>query len=116
MGETLREATNKDPNMIRHIVLTKFPDNTPDPRIAEVYANLATLTKTLPGAHAFTGGRSTSPEHLERGYTHAFTIAFDSWAALHSYAFHPEHKALGAQLVALAEGGIDGLLVMDIDV
>lgn len=102
--------------MIRHIVLTKFAPDAPEDRITHLYAALATLTSDLPGAHVFTGGRSQSPENLERGYTHAFTIDFDSWADLETYATHPDHKALGAQLTALAVGGIDGVLVMDLEV
>ena len=43
-------------------------------------------------------------------------IDFDSWEALGHYAEHAEHKALGAQLVANAVGGIDGILVLDLDV
>lgn len=101
--------------MIRHIVLTKFELGTPDDTIAEIYAGLSALTETLPGARDFIGGRSTSPEQLERGYTHGFVIDFDSWDALERYAQDPEHKALGGQLVEHAVGGIDGLLVVDLE-
>jgi hypothetical protein len=52
---------------------------------------------------------------MERGYTHAFTIDFDDWAALARYADDPDHKALGAKLVGMAQGGQGGLLVLDID-
>lgn len=109
-------ALPMEPMMIRHIVLTQFPRDTPEPRIADIYAALASLTSKLPGAHAFTAGPSNSPENLERGYTHGFTIDFDSWADLETYATHPDHKELGAQLTTLAVGGIDGVLVMDLEV
>ncbi len=102
--------------MIRHIVLTKFKPGTPEERIAEIYEGLSALTKTLPGAQTFTGGRSESPENIERGYMHGFVIDFDDWAALKTYADNPEHKALGAALVENAVGGIDGILVVDLDV
>ena len=32
------------------------------------------------------------------------------------YHDDPEHKLLGARLVAAAEGGVDGLLVVDFEV
>lgn len=102
--------------MIRHIVLTKFKPETPEAKIAEIYGGLAALTDKLPGAQGFTGGRSESPEQIERGFMHGFVIDFDSWEALQTYAENPEHQALGGQLVENAVGGIDGLCVLDLDV
>lgn len=101
--------------MIRHIVLTRFRPETSEDRIAEIYAGLRALTETMPGAHNFTGGRSDSPERIERGYLHAFVVDFDSWADLKHYADHPEHRALGSRIVENAVGGMDGLLVLDLD-
>lgn len=102
--------------MIRHIVLTKFKSETAENKIADIYAGLSALTEKLSGARNFTGGRSESPEQIERGYMHGFVIDFDSWADLGAYAEHPEHKALGAQIVEHAIGGVDGILVLDMDV
>jgi hypothetical protein len=102
--------------MIRHIVLTKFKPETDEDTIAGIYADLSALTEKLPGAQNFVGGRSESPEQIERGYMHGFVIDFDNWDALQTYADNDEHKALGRQLVANAIGGVDGLLVLDIDV
>ena len=102
--------------MIRHIVLTKFTPEAGEQKIAEIYRGLADLAERLPGARDFTGGRSESPEQIERGYMHGFVIDFDSWDALQAYADNPEHQALGGQLVANAVGGINGILVLDLDV
>lgn len=102
--------------MIRHIVLTRFKPETTEDEIADIYAGLSALTDTLPGARGFTGGRSASPERIERGYRHGFVIDFDSWADLETYADHPEHRALGARIVDNAVDGIDGVLVVDLDV
>lgn len=102
--------------MIRHIVLTKFKLETSEETIAGIYDGLSLLSEKLPGAGGFTGGRSASPEQIERGYMHGFVIDFDSWGALENYADNEEHKALGGQLVANAVGGIDGILVLDLDV
>jgi len=102
--------------MIRHIVLTKFKPGTPEDTIKGIYDGLSALAERLPGAQNFTGGRSESPERIERGYMHGFVIDFDSWDALQNYADNDQHKALGGQLVANAVGGIDGILVLDIDV
>lgn len=102
--------------MIRHIVLTKFKPETPEDKIASIYAGLSELTERLDGARNFGGGHSDSPENIERGYKHGFVIDFDSWDALKTYANNEEHKALGGQLVENAVGGIDGILVLDIPV
>ena len=102
--------------MIRHIVLTKFKPETSEDTVKGIYERLAALAQKLPGAQNFTGGRSESPEQIERGYMHGFVIDFDSWDALQSYADDEEHKALGGQLVAHAVGGIEGILVLDLDV
>ena len=102
--------------MIHHIVLTKFKPETPEAKIAEIYHELSALSDKLPGAQSFTGGRSESPEHIERGYMHGYVIDFDSWEALKAYANSPEHHVLSAQLVENAAGGIDGILVLDLDV
>ncbi|MEP3047103.1 MAG: Dabb family protein [Roseibium sp.] len=100
--------------MIRHIVLTKFKPETPEDKITSIYARLSDLTERLEGAGNFGGGRSDSPEQIERGFKHGFVIDFDSWDALKTYADNEEHKALGGQLVENAVGGIDGILVLDI--
>ncbi|MEP2028586.1 MAG: Dabb family protein [Paracoccaceae bacterium] len=102
--------------MIRHIVLTKFKPETHEDKIIEIYEGLSALADKLPGAKNFTGGRSESPEQIERGYMHGFVIDFGSWGALRNYAENEEHKALGGQLVANATGGLDGILVLDLDV
>lgn len=102
--------------MIRHIVLTRFREDVSDTAIHEIYSGLAQVATRLPGTAGFHGGRSTSPEQIERGYLHGFTIDFDTWDDLKTYANDPEHRALGAQLVAAADGGVDGLLVLDIEV
>ncbi len=102
--------------MIRHIVLTKFRPDVTEETVETIYTGLADLSETLPGASGFTGGRSESPEQIERGYMHGFVIDFDDWTALETYQNNEAHKALGAQLVENAVGGIDGILVLDLEV
>ncbi len=102
--------------MIRHIVLTKFRPDVTEETIAAIYTGLAAVAGSLPGASGFTGGRSESPEQIERGYMHGFVIDFDNWAALENYQNNETHKALGAQLVENAVSGIDGILVLDLEV
>lgn len=100
--------------MIRHIVLVRFAQATPDAERAAVFAELAALKGVVPGLRAFAGGPSVSREGLSKGFTHAFTVEFDDEGARDAYLAHPAHQAAGARLVRAAEGGTDGLAVVDI--
>ena len=102
--------------MIRHIVLIRFRGDITDVETADIFAELHAIEDQLTGLRQITSGRSESPENIERGYMHGFVADFDSWEALQSYQDHPAHKALGARLVANAVGGLDGILVFDLDV
>ena len=98
--------------MIRHIVLIKARPEVTEADIAAIFADLHRLE--LPGLLAIHSGRSESPEQIERGYMHGFTVDFTDWQALAAYQDHPDHKRMGAALVAAAQGGIDGILVFDL--
>jgi hypothetical protein len=98
--------------MIRHIVLLKARPEVTEAEIAAIFADLHGLK--LPGMLATHSGRSMSPEKIERGYLHGFTVDFADWGALATYQNHPDHKRVGAALVAAAQGGIDGILVFDL--
>ena len=100
--------------MIRHIVFLKARAGVTDAHLAAIFADLAALKTKLPGVLDVHSGRSESPEKIERGYLHGFTVDFTDWAALAAYQDHPDHKRVGAALVAAAEGGIDGILVFDL--
>jgi Stress responsive A/B Barrel Domain len=102
--------------MIRHIVLIRFQHSISEARIAELFAELHEIQDKVPGTLAITSGKSESPEKIERGYMHGFVVDFADWAALQAYQDHPDHKKLGAGLVAAAVGGIDGILVFDLAV
>jgi hypothetical protein len=99
--------------MIRHIVFTKLRTDLPANEIEEIFAELAALQPLLPGLLAFSGGPNLSPEGLDRGYSHGFTVDFTDAAARDAYFIHPAHQKAGARLVAATVGGIEGLAVLD---
>ena len=101
--------------MIRHIVLIRFRPDVSDATIDAIFADLHSIRAVLPGVLSITSGRSESPEQIERGYLHGFTVDCDRWEALAAYQAHPDHQSLGARLVAAAAGGLDGILVFDLD-
>lgn len=101
--------------MIRHIVLIRFRAGTPEIHIHALLSRLGEIRGEVPGILDIRSGRSDSPEKIERGYMHGFTVDFTDWEALAAYQAHPAHRRLGADLVDAAEGGLDGILVFDLD-
>lgn len=102
--------------MIRHIVLIRFRADVPEATIAAIFADLHAIRAAVPGILSIAAGRSASPEQLERGYHHGFTVDFDGWESLAAYQAHPDHRRVGDALIAHAEGGLDGILVFDLEV
>ncbi len=100
--------------MVRHIVLIHFRPDVSESMIASLRDELRAIESKVPGLGVIQAGRSKSPEKIERGYMHGFTVDFADWDALAAYRAHPDHKALGARLAASAEGGLDGILVFDL--
>ena len=100
--------------MIQHIVLIKFQTSLGEENISRLWEELHAIKDEIPGILSINSGKSESPEKIERGYLHGFVVAFRDWDALDRYQNHPLHKALGAKLVANAQGGLDGILVFDL--
>ncbi|OOY20103.1 stress responsive protein [Thioclava sp. DLFJ5-1] len=101
---------------VRHIVLVNFKSELSEEEIAPLWEELHAIEGKVDGLGAICAGRSESPEKIERGYMHGFTVDFRDWEALAAYQEHPDHRALGAKLVANAQGGIDGILVFDLEI
>jgi hypothetical protein len=102
--------------MIRHIVLVRFRSDINEAAIAALFAELHRIEGKIPGLVSIVSGRSESPEQMERGHKHGFVVDFTDWQGLQAYQDHPDHRALGAKLVAHAEGGKDGILVFDLPI
>lgn len=77
----------------RHVVLFKFrPSATPE-AIAGIEAAFAELAKKLPFITGFEWGRNSSPEGLDRGFTHCFVVTFAGPEGRDAYLPHPAHQA-----------------------
>ena len=101
--------------MIRHIVLIKFKPETSESQIKAIFIELDHIRSEISGMGIVQSGRSESPEHIERGFMHGFTVDFETWQGLGAYQKHPKHQTTGAKIVAAAAGGIDGILVFDFE-
>jgi len=81
---------------IRHIVLFQWKLGTTEAKIAESFRELAALKGVIPGLQRFEAGPYSSPEGLNRGYTHGFIMTFADAASRDAYLPHPEHERVKA--------------------
>lgn len=102
--------------MIRHIVLIRFKSTLDRAAIEQALRAVTALKDKIGGILAVSTGTSNSPEGLEKGFRHGFVIDFVDAAARDAYLPHPEHVKVGTALVEAAEGGIDGILVFDLEI
>src|SRR5471032_2804130 len=96
--------------MIRHVVLVKLRNADDAPKI---FAALKLLQNQIPGIVDIRCGRDCSPEGLQRGFTHGFTVDFVDAAARDAYFPHPAPQTVGAMSVTSAEVRGEGMTVVD---
>ncbi|MFD1198236.1 Dabb family protein [Brucella gallinifaecis] len=99
--------------MLRHIVLVKFRSDVEETSINAALDQIVALREKIAGITAISTGANVSPEGLEKGFRHGFVVDFLDEASRDSYLTHPDHVIAGSELVRLADGGIDGILVFD---
>jgi Stress responsive A/B Barrel Domain len=87
----------------RHIVLFAFKPSATPAQVQTVIDAFAALKSQIPSILEFTHGLNASPENLNAGFTHVFTMGFSSREAFeNSYLHEPAHQAFVK--------GLDGLL------
>lgn len=99
--------------MIVHLVLLKIRADQQPKEVARVFQAIAALKGRIPGITSFTWGPYSSPEGLQRGFTHAFSMTFVDAASRDAYLPHPLHEAVKSQVLAVLDGGINGVLAFD---
>ena len=97
--------------MIQHVVMLSLVDGHDKAELQAVMSGLADLD--LPGFEGFSHGPNIDLENKTPDYPYGFICTFKDQTALETYAADPNHRALGARLVALCGGG-DGIMVMDL--
>ena len=102
--------------MVRHVVLFKLKYGVDAKTVGQVFSALKDLQIKIPGITSISTGRDNSPEGLQRRHTHGFTVDFRDAESRDAYLPHPEHQKVGGMIVAAADGGIDGVTVLDWDV
>jgi hypothetical protein len=101
--------------MIYHIVVMKFKEGADANKIME---DIRHLKNTISQIVSFTDGINCSKEGLSKGFTHGFTVQFQSVADRDAYLVHPDHVHVANDIIIpnLLGGKEEGVLVFDYEV
>jgi Stress responsive A/B Barrel Domain len=91
-------ATPKETNKamekeLRHVVLFKFKDGVSADSLRGMEMAFKGLANQIKEVKKLEFGLNNSPENLNQGFTHCFTVTFNSEADRAIYLPHPAHKA-----------------------
>lgn len=106
---TPKHLSMRSDSLLRHVVLFKFKEGTPDAKISEIAGAFSALPGKIPEVHAYEWGTNNSPENLAKGFTHCFFVTFESEADRAIYLPHPEHF----NFVELLKPHLEDVLVVD---
>lgn len=99
----------KAPQVLRHVVLFKFKDDTTKEQITKIESAFCALPGKINVIHDFEWGTDVSAEDRSQGFTHCFVVTFLSEADRAIYLPHPAHKEFAAMLGPY----LDQVLVID---
>lgn len=102
--------------MIVHLVLLKVRRDVPPADVRAVFEAIGALRREIPGIVDYSHGPYSSPEGLQRGFTHGFCMTFTSAAARDAYLPHPSHEAVKGRVLEILDGGLDGVLAFDYEI
>jgi hypothetical protein len=83
----------KTSTILRHVVLFAFKDSATVEQIDAIVEDFGKLKDRIPGITAYEWGSNVSPEGLNQGFTHCFTLSFASEADRNGYLLHAAHQA-----------------------
>ena len=96
-------------NVLRHVVLFKFKDDTSSLQIKEIEDAFRALPGKIDAICDFEWGTDVSVENRQQGFTHCFLVTFRSEDDRAEYIPHPAHKEFGKMLGP----HLDKVLVID---
>lgn len=87
-----------------HIVILKFKQEV-ESEVQSIFKMLQALLdeKKIPGLSSFSGGKYSSPEGLNKGFTHAFTMTFDDELSRDNYFPHEDHVRIKDLILPIAD-------------
>lgn len=90
-------------SLLRHVVLFSFKPGASAEQVGQVVAGFGALKDAIPGIEHYEWGTNVSPEGLNNGFTHCFTLTFATAEARDGYLVHPAHQDFVATLGACLE-------------
>jgi hypothetical protein len=93
-GSSTFAAEDTKGKLLYHVVCFKYKPDAPREKIQAVEKGIKGLKDKIPGIKSVTYGTNNSPERLNKDFTHAFIVVFESEKARDDYIPHPEHKAV----------------------
>ena len=103
--------------MIRHIVALRFRENVPEAEKASIFKRLGDLRDHLNGILDYQVTTNISPEDaVVHGYRDVFWFDFEDTEVRDQYLADPAHQAVGADIVASTDGGVEGVQVIDVEI
>ena len=78
---------------LRHVVAFKFKSDASEEQVHSLIKAFGDLKNNIPEIQSFEWGVNNSPEGLERGLTHCFTLTFKNEEDRDTYLPHPAHQA-----------------------
>lgn len=88
---------------VRHVVQFKFKKDATPEQVQRVIVEFAALKKKIREVESLEWGTNSSPEGLNKGFTHCWIITFRSEADRDTYLHHPKHEAFVAIVKPLLE-------------
>ena len=101
--------------MIVHMVLFKVRADVPAAEVAATLDAVGALRQVIPGIVDYAWGPYRSPEGMNKGFTHGFTMSFDTAAHRDAYLPHPAHEVVKAKVLDILDGGLDGVVAFDFE-
>lgn len=103
------QKSNDSKKILKHVVLFKFKDDATAEQIKKVEVAFRALPSQIKEIKGFEWGTNNSPENLNQGFTHCFTVSFSTEKDREIYLPHPSHKAF----VEVLKPILDKVLVID---
>lgn len=91
---------------IRHVVHFKFKADADKAQVAKVVEEFAKLKGKISAVEALEFGTNSSPEGLDKGYTHCWIVTFKNAADRDTYLVHPDHQAFVTVLKPVLEDAL----------
>lgn len=96
-------------SVLRHVVLFGFKATSSPQDVEKIVTAFQALPGKIAEIKSFEWGINSSPEGLNQGLTHAFTVTFHSDADRDAYLPHPAHQ----EFVGLLGPHLDKVTVLD---